>query len=379
MAMCFLGEPFEHDLFVSYSHGAFAGVDHLPLKKWSEALAADLEAQIRQIRLFREADVFRDVNERPGHGVDPTEPLTDQLKEHIARSALLVILMSPDYVASGWCQKEREWWWERQMSDTFGAGGRVFVCRVMPNVKRLPWSQQQDAEDWPLELKDDQGHALTGFWFHGQNDVHFSTVPYRWDGQTNDINDYSTELRRLVRFITQRLSDIRQTLEEREREAQEKQKLAGSGQKIIYLHAREKDSQAWQLVHHALRESGYVVYPTAPEPNLPSGPIPDARAIWERRQNRVLQIADCDAMLLLCSRASIELDTDLLVIGHRDRQSARDLAGKPLPCAVLDQAGGSIPAARALAIDILDGRSPGWEIQVAGWLKKCGTILEPAA
>ena len=38
--MCFLGEPFKHDLFVSYSHGAFKGQHD-----------SDLEALVAEIRL----------------------------------------------------------------------------------------------------------------------------------------------------------------------------------------------------------------------------------------------------------------------------------------------------------------------------------------
>ena len=279
--MSFLGEPFKHDLFVSYSHGTFAGAHHFPLREWSRAFAADLEAQIRQILHFREANLFLDAKERPGQGVDPTEPLTEGLKQHIAGSALLVILMSPDYLASGWCQREREWWWQHHMPDVLGAGGRVLVCHVLPNVKELNWSPLSDAKDWPAVLKDEDEPKFTGFWFHAQNDVDFATVPYKWEGHTKDIDDYHAEMRSLVRVITRRLSEIRQRLEERKREAEEEQRLAGSGRKIIYLHGRAGELDAWRRIREALQRSNYTVLPTAPEDSLLDTALPDLKAIQD--------------------------------------------------------------------------------------------------
>ena len=44
--MGFLGEPFRHDLFVSYSHGAFAGKHDSDLKLWSQKFAEDLRAEL---------------------------------------------------------------------------------------------------------------------------------------------------------------------------------------------------------------------------------------------------------------------------------------------------------------------------------------------
>ena len=45
--MGFLGKPFKHDLFVSYSHGAFKGQHDSDLKRWSQKFAKDLQAGVR--------------------------------------------------------------------------------------------------------------------------------------------------------------------------------------------------------------------------------------------------------------------------------------------------------------------------------------------
>ena len=210
--------------------------------------------------------------ERPGQGVDPTEPLTEGLKQHIAESAILVVLMSPDYLASDWCRRERQWWWQHQMPDTLGAGGRVVICHVLPNVKELDWSPLSDAKDWPEVLKEDHEPKFTGFWFHPQNEVDFATVPYKWEGNTKDIDDYNAEMRRLLRIITRRLTEIRQRLEERKREAEEKQKLAGSGRKFIYLHGRAAQLDAWRGARQTLQVALHR-FPYQPRGELP-GPKP---------------------------------------------------------------------------------------------------------
>jgi hypothetical protein len=43
---CFLGEPFQHDLFVSYSHGDFDGSGQSNLKTWSQAFGRELEMEL---------------------------------------------------------------------------------------------------------------------------------------------------------------------------------------------------------------------------------------------------------------------------------------------------------------------------------------------
>ena len=60
MAMGFLSEPFEHDLFVSYSHGAFADDHGSDLKLWSQKFAKDLRKELRGYDAFQEVSVFLD-------------------------------------------------------------------------------------------------------------------------------------------------------------------------------------------------------------------------------------------------------------------------------------------------------------------------------
>ncbi|HEX5796126.1 MAG TPA: hypothetical protein VFY19_09800, partial [Geminicoccaceae bacterium] len=92
--MSFLGKPFQHDLFVSYSHGAFADDHDSELKLWSQKFALDLRSELRGYDGFQEVSVFLDESNRSDENVDRTEQLTPLLQERVAGSALLVILMT---------------------------------------------------------------------------------------------------------------------------------------------------------------------------------------------------------------------------------------------------------------------------------------------
>ena len=81
--MSFLGEPFKHDLFVSYSHGDFDGSGKSNLKTWSQAFVRELEGELRQHPKFRELKIFLDQHHRPDQGLDPMEALTEQLRDEI--------------------------------------------------------------------------------------------------------------------------------------------------------------------------------------------------------------------------------------------------------------------------------------------------------
>ena len=47
-------------------------------------------------------------------------------------AALLVVLMSPDYLASQWCADERDWWLERQAALGLPHEERIAVVRIWP-------------------------------------------------------------------------------------------------------------------------------------------------------------------------------------------------------------------------------------------------------
>lgn len=89
---------FEHDIFISYAH-----IDNEPLDKgltgWVETLHERLRVRLAQL-LGEEARIWRD------RKLQGNDIFADTLVDRIARSAILVSVLSPRYVKSEWCLKE---------------------------------------------------------------------------------------------------------------------------------------------------------------------------------------------------------------------------------------------------------------------------------
>lgn len=121
---------FEQDVFISYSH-----LDDKPLR----------DGQLGWVRRLKEA-LEREVGQRLGAPafriwMDPqiagNVPLTTELVGKLRASATLVIVMSPSYVASEWCRRERNAF--LQLARECVRDGRIFVVRCRePDRKDVP-------------------------------------------------------------------------------------------------------------------------------------------------------------------------------------------------------------------------------------------------
>src|SRR5262245_48596368 len=91
---------YEHDVFVSYSHQ-----DDRPLDEdaagWITTFTRQLETELAKRLGTEKLRVWRDSR------LAGNEPLTPQLLEAIRRSATLLVVMSPSYLNSEWCARER--------------------------------------------------------------------------------------------------------------------------------------------------------------------------------------------------------------------------------------------------------------------------------
>ena len=89
---------YEHDLFISYAH-----IDNQPLtaeqQGWVTRFHATLAAQL-SMRLGSRAHIWRDDKLR-GNDV-----FTDEIVQQFGRTALLVSVLTPRYLASDWCRRE---------------------------------------------------------------------------------------------------------------------------------------------------------------------------------------------------------------------------------------------------------------------------------
>lgn len=356
--MAFLGEPFRHDIFVTYSHGPLDQKGKGVFKPWSvgfvERLQSELlvEAGNEQIRLFLDA------KDRDGDGTDPIAPLSKQLQENVQRCGLLMILMSQSYLDSKWCRDEREWWFEAQRKLDYPTENRIAVVRIVPTKGA-----------WPKELLDAEGNEPIGFDFV---DLSFNPArPRGWPIPTLQSGvEFSRMVVHLAGQLRQRLSDLAEIVETRRREAEAQRQTA----EILYLHGRQADELIWQDTKKTLRHQGFKVVPSATEPH-------EASSLAESfgpSANRVNIMRGCHALLLLGTNVSA-LDEDIISIGKFARDAAIAKAERTIPCAVLDVGGITKVAADAVntagqfGIRWIDGTAASWPEEVRTWLSPTST------
>lgn len=359
--MSFVGGPFEHDVFITYSHGDAAGDGQSMLKHWSEGFAAELE---RELNANADADnlikVFRDQHLRPDQGLDPNMPLTEEIKSQISKSAALAILMTPQYLASTWCADERDWWQQVQQEAGLSADGRQAVARIWPTGDRA----------WPEDLVDSRGHELPGRWFFDRAEAEDIARPYDWPQPHRDSRDpFRSEIVRYAGNLRKHLSALKAFLEAKAEEARDVDNLTAEAGQAIYLHGRAENGQLWQEKWSELDEAGYSVYPAEPDPVTD-----DRETMYRISKARVDMLSGCDALLLLGTDDIWALNADLVVVGRTDRHRAREYSNKLLPCAVVDTANlmsasdNILKSTRRLGVDWLSAADRTWTGRIGPWL-----------
>jgi hypothetical protein len=360
MAKCFLGEPFEHDLFVSYSHGAFEGTHDSDLKLWSQKFAKDLRAELKGTTEFEKISVFLDEGERADENVDRTEQLTGLLRDRVANSALFTLLMTPHYLRSKWCRQEFDWWCEKHHPDTLGAGGRVYICRVRPS----------DQATWPEPIRD-----VVGYFCYDRDKNPDKAPPFTWLGTTDDLNQYKNLRIDLAGDLMQRLRTIKAILDERRRQEEQARKYAAGNGHVLFLHGRPQAATAWDQACDRLQEAGFFVVPDKPVPLAADGGLdPEYQT----------QLTTSDGVLLLGTEDGPGIDTDIIVIGRNFRNLAV-AHNSFLPCAVLNMVGEPLKTERRLRnarnarIGWIDSTINNWPERVRWWLVEASAQMELVA
>ena len=87
---------YDHDVFVSYAH-----LDDQGEGAWVTNLVRHLDTEIRQRLGTQDLRLWID------HELDGNRPLTPEIMQAIRRSATILLIVSPSYVASEWCARER--------------------------------------------------------------------------------------------------------------------------------------------------------------------------------------------------------------------------------------------------------------------------------
>jgi hypothetical protein len=357
--MCFLGEPFQHDLFVSYSHGAFAGKHDSDLKLWSQKFAEDLRAELAGAGEFDDVSVFLDEGERSDENVDRTEQLTCLLRQRVSKSALFTLLMTPHYLKSKWCRQELDWWGEKHHPDTLGAGSRIYLCRV----------RHSDSAAWPEQLKD-----VVGYFCYDRDKPADKARPFTWKDTRHDHDDYVNLLTDVSGEMMQRLRALKGILDEQRRQDEQARKYAEPNGLTLFLHGRESAKDAWERACDALQEAGFYVAPGGPVPIADDGGL---------HPEHHRQLKNSDGLLLLGAEDGPAIDTDIIVIGRNYRREAI-AKGSSLPGAVVNIAGPELRTERRLrnaqnlGLGWIDATIGGLPAQVRSWLVEASARFETA-
>ena len=145
---------FKHDIFVSYAH-----VDNLPdpgvEEGWVTTLVHGLETKLAQKLGRREAyNLWMDPRlSRDTH-------LTPQIESILHDTATLLVILSPGYIASEWCQQERKSFLEFTDRRTHTAWSILIV-------------EKDQVEERPAEFADIIGHS---FWVESRDRRHKRTL-----------------------------------------------------------------------------------------------------------------------------------------------------------------------------------------------------------
>jgi hypothetical protein len=343
--MAFLQPHFEYDVFVSYSHGIRGRENDAPLKDWTLALIRRLETDIRAIDTeFDDLHIWRDEH------LDPTSYLSDEIRGKVESSAILMIVMSPRYLASSWCKDELEWF-RRQVQDRARDHGRVFVIRALRTDERI----------WPDFLRDARGHSLTGFQFHDQQD----SMPYGWRASGENREAYVRELWRLQTALARRLRELRSKAGRRVESEHRGTTVSASGPRRVYLHSRPEHASVYQDVKRGLSQDGITPLSIVVDPGLDIGD-------WTRESRARMETAKrCHALALVRADDDECFIGDLLDIGIDERERIQAARGTPLPCAVLDRSGHSLPIdVSDRGIERFDLAKDDWHGKFRGWLDR---------
>src|SRR5262249_32630970 len=146
--------------------------------RWSQKLAEDLREEL-SVSGLANLSLYLDESARTDESVDPTEDLSRQLKAKVSSAALLTLLMTPQYLRSAWCRRERAWWQERHQPDPLSVGGRIFVSRALST----------NEDEWPEELK-----GLLGYFFFDKDKLAEEARPFTYRGSTSDRDQYNQAL-----------------------------------------------------------------------------------------------------------------------------------------------------------------------------------------
>ena len=207
--------------------------------------------------------------------------------------------MSPWYLKSEWCAKERQWWHEgtRTLAPTIASGfDRAFIGRLMDSVE----------DEWPEIFKDAENIAKKGFWLYDRAKPKFQRVPWGSIGSEEDKAAYKKCVIEVSGQIGSRLEEIQARLEEDRKAKEALAKLQAEQGQVLYLYTPARSPRPLRSTpSSACKRAGYAVVPMAPTPLLRDGRLDDDQAD---------ELRSSDAMVVL-GTDDPRVDKDIVVVG----------------------------------------------------------------
>jgi TIR domain len=176
---------YRHDVFVSYAHS-----DNVPVAGteigFVSQLVADLRAEVGR-KIGKSLDIWWD-----HYNLSGNMPVTPEIMAAAGDCASIVVIASPAYLRSEWCDRERSTFSQFLGKRQSGASRAVFVVSIEPIGQ----------EKLPVGLKD-----LTGYEFYRALEDGRTTRPLRTE-LDSDKEPYYNRLSQLVQNVTDHLDGL---------------------------------------------------------------------------------------------------------------------------------------------------------------------------
>lgn len=341
-------------MFFSYAHADADGRGDSPLKSWSQQFHGALLAALHSFQLDPLPRIFLDESRRPENGLNRAAHLAPELIETVKASALLQVVMSPQYLRSPWCRRELETFVASVGEKPGNPKERIIVAKAIDT----------DGLSWPSALCDDEGNTPVGWRFHDPD----KPFPYGYmtEWGRHIPPEMCGALFDMAHNIKRRLEQLDAELTEKRKKSELVHWLERGEAERIYLYGRRDEEAEWEAVWTEIDRLGIMVEPGEPEPL----DVDDDNA----KRNQYARLASrCDAMVMVGADGP-NLDFDLDVVGRERRNFIASKYKKYLPCAVIDRNGSlSRPArmsnAKRFGIDWIDPTACDWPDYIKTWLQ----------
>jgi hypothetical protein len=176
---------YRHDVFVSYAHS-----DNVPIAGteigFVSQLVSDLRTEVGR-KIGKTLDIWWDHYNLTGN-----TPVTPEIMAAAGDCASIVVIASPAYIRSEWCDRERNTFFQLLGQRQSGSPRAVFVVNIEPI----------EQERLPAGLRD-----LTGYPFYRALEDKRTTRPLRTE-LASDKESYLNRLSQLVQNVTDHLDGL---------------------------------------------------------------------------------------------------------------------------------------------------------------------------